>query len=277
MSETTDNRLVEAQLRGAVSGKKILLLEDEAVFSKPAINMLRRYGVDDIDLVTTGEAAIEAALNKSYDVLLLDRDNSGMDGLTALGAIRQGRGPSAEAVALMITRLGEAEQRIDGILRGADDYVVKPANELELMARIAAQLRRRPAAPQAEPAVQTRWVNGPLILDEKANTVTLFGEPLSLPSKDFAILSMMIQNTGLPLTMSMLFKRCWTNWKYLPDNWDIVYQRVLKLRRVLDLGSEAVPKNLRPIVVNVRGEGYMLRDLSATFMLMGRSGPRHRD
>src|SRR5690606_4571992 len=110
---------------------------------------LLRAGFEAVDRVVSGEAAIAAAV-RPYDVLILDRLTGGLDGLETLKRLRAGGGPCADAPAMMLTALGGERQRVEGLLGGADDYLSKPIGDEELLARVAAQLRR--ASRGARPA-----------------------------------------------------------------------------------------------------------------------------
>src|SRR5690606_14500872 len=109
------------------------------------------------------------ASRRAYDILVLDRITPGMDGLSALKAIRQGDGPSAQAPALFLTALDGERQKVEGLIAGADDYVSKPVGDEELLARVAAQLRR--AARPGTEARRTELGNGPFRLSLGARTL----------------------------------------------------------------------------------------------------------
>ena len=93
--------------------------------------------------------ALSAAATHAYDVLILDRLTKGLDGLETLKRLRTSSGPSSDAPALMLTALAGERQRVEGLLGGADDYLSKPVGDEELLARIAAQLRRVAPSRQA--------------------------------------------------------------------------------------------------------------------------------
>ena len=246
-----------AALRGELTGRAVLLLEDDPVFAQRVVEQLKPYGLARVDLFERGEAALNAALNHCYDVLLLDRDNPGMEGLQVLREIRDSAGPSRNALALMITNLGQPSHRSQGMLVGADDYLAKGVEELELVARIAARLRR---SGQPNPFL----VNGPLKIDVLAKAVSLAGKSVDLTGKEFRILLTLAGSVGLPVTKSMLFKQCWPNQSLNTVGWEnTVFQRTRDLRKTLEPHEErCLPPSLIPLVINVRGEGYLMRDLS---------------
>lgn len=255
----------EAAFGRLLSGRTILLLEDEEAFARPICAALNGFGVARVDRVQRGEEACAAAAASRYDVLLLDRLNPGLDGLEALRAIREGGGPSARTPALLVTSVGDERARIDGLAGGADDYVPKPVNEIELVARIAAQLRRADWREDATPPARDgHLINGPLSVSVAERVATMSGAPLTLQAKSFDLLVQLMIAKGRPLTKSMLFERCWPHWSFLPEGWEAtIYKGIDRLRLALAPHERDVPAQFQPLIVNVRAQGYMLRDLSA--------------
>ncbi|RZJ20038.1 MAG: response regulator transcription factor, partial [Brevundimonas sp.] len=115
-----------AQLREVFAGRAALLLEDDPDLSEHVAERLLRAGFATVDRVDRGEAALEKAAARAYDVLLLDRMTAGLDGLETLKRLRASDGPSSDAPALMLTALGGERQKVEGLLEGADDYLAKP-------------------------------------------------------------------------------------------------------------------------------------------------------
>jgi len=248
-----------AWLRPMLAGRRVLLLEDEVIFSAPIIAMLSEAGVRRVDHFTTGEAALSAAISSAYDVLLLDRINPGLDGLSVLRAVRGGHGQSARAPALLVTSLGEPGERVKGLVAGADDYVPKPVLEIELLARIAAQLRRHQDNPKA---AATMLISGPLVLDIDTRSAAINGQVLVLTAQSFSVLAELMRVAGQPLSKTMLFERCWPEWTFFPDGWEnTIYKAIDRLRDALAPFESAFPAELWPSVVNMRGQGYLARQL----------------
>ncbi len=256
----------EQALRRELAGKVVLLLEDLAEFAAPIVDCLKRHGVARVDHFVLGEAALEAALARPYDVLLLDRQNPGMEGLQVLSEIRRSSGPSRNAPALMVTVFGGEDKRNQGMLLGADDYLVKPIKEIELVSRIVARFRRT----QQLDAV---LVNGPLMIDTAANTVSLAGEALTLTPKERGILTILARSVGLPVTKSMIFRQVWPNQSLATTGWEnTMMQRVATLRQNLKAYEvRHLPKEVRPMILNIKGEGYLLRDLGRVVPLEART------
>ncbi len=253
-----------AQLREVFADRRALLLEDDPALSEHVAERLTRAGFEAVDRVDSGEAALEAADTRPYDVLILDRLTRGLDGLETLKRIRSGAGPSADAPALMLTALGGERQKVEGLLGGADDYLAKPVGDEELLARIAAQLRR--AARRARPA-GADIVNGPFRLSLGARTLKLetpdVARTLDLSPLEFAIVAELMSARGQPVTKTMLWDRCWIEWKFLPDNFvNIIDARISALRRRLKEQAPELDEALHPLIVSARSQSLVFRDLS---------------
>lgn len=253
-----------AQLREAFAGRRALLLEDDPALSDHVAGRLLRAGFDTVERVDSGEAAIAAAASP-YDVLILDRLTAGLDGLETLKRIRAGGGPCADAPALMLTALGGERQKVEGLLGGADDYLAKPVGDEELLARIAAQLRR--AGRRVAPA-GSDLTNGPFRLAFGARTLK-FGAGdgarlIDLSPLEFAIVCELMTARGQPVTKTMLWDRCWIEWRFLPDNFvNIIDARISALRRRLREQAPELGDELHPLIVSARSQSLIFRDLSA--------------
>lgn len=255
-----------AQLGEVFADRRALLLEDDPALSDHVAQHLLRSGFAAVDQFETGEAALEAARARPYDVLILDRLTRGLDGLDMLKELRAGSGVSADAPALMLTALGGERQKVEGLLGGADDYLSKPVGDEELLARIAAQLRR--AARRARP-VSSDVINGPFRLSLGARTLKLELEDgsrlIDLSPLEFSIVCELMTARGQPVTKTMLWDRCWVEWKFLPDNFvNIIDARISALRRRLKEQAPEVGEGLHPLIVPARSQSLIFRDLSAT-------------
>lgn len=254
-----------AQLRDVFAGRRALLLEDDPALSEHVAERLLRAGFEAVERVDSGEAAIAAAA-APFDVLILDRLTAGLDGLETLKQVRAGGGPCADAPALMLTALGGERQKVEGLLGGADDYLSKPIGDEELLARIAAQLRR--AARRAAP-VGSDLVNGPFRLAFGARTLKFddgagASRLIDLSPLEFAIVCELMTARGQPVTKTMLWDRCWVEWRFLPDNFvNIIDARISALRRRLKEQAPELGDDLHPLIVSARSQSLIFRDLSA--------------
>ena len=248
-------------------GRSALLLEDDGALADHVSGKLQRAGFHTVDRATTGEEALSMAASRAYDILILDRITPGMDGLSALAVIREGGGPCRQTPALFLTALGGERQKVEGLMAGADDYVSKPVGDEELLARVAAQLRR--ARIQAGEATRAGLANGPFRLSTGARTLTFHpggaqARTLDLSPLEFAIVAELFAARGEPVTKSMLWDRCWVEWKFLPDNYvNIIDARISALRRRLKEQCPELSEALHPLIVSARSQSLVFRILDA--------------
>lgn len=260
---------IEVLLRAELTGKSVLLLEDEVIFAMPIVCALQEYGVEQIQHVQRGDIAAREAIARRFDVLLLDRQNPGIDGLEALRRIRASGTGSHETPALIITsKLNSETDRMRGRLGGADDYVDKTiVGTLELMARVASCIRRAtptPALPTPTGDV-SELRNGPLVIKQRARRAFLFGEPLDLAAQAFDMLLAFCEHPGKAFTNQMIVEITRPHLKGRPpsSNWDsLAFKTIHVLRAVVEPFEARLPEAMRPMLMNLRGQGYVLRDLS---------------
>ncbi|HYD26511.1 response regulator transcription factor [Brevundimonas sp.] len=255
-----------ARLGPVFAGRRALLLEDDPALADHVAEQLTAAGFEAVDRFEAGEPALATAGRSPYDILILDRLTAGMDGLEMLKRLRAGGGASADAPALMLTALGGERQKVEGLLGGADDYLAKPVGDEELLARIAAQLRR--AARRARPA-SADLVNGPFRLSPGARTLRLElsgseSRLIDLSPLEFAIVAELMAARGQPVTKTMLWDRCWVEWRFLPDNFvNVIDARISALRRRLKEQAPELGEDLHPLIVPARSQSLIFRDLSA--------------
>ncbi len=257
-----------AALAGMFDGRRVLLLEDDPSLAEHVADRLLRAGFAAVDRFDAGETALAAATAQAYDVLILDRMTKGLDGLSTLRRLREGSGPSAQAPALMLTALGGESQKVEGLLGGADDYLAKPVGDEELLARMAAQMRRHPR--HARP-YGADIVNGPFRLSPGTRTLKLETRPedgsagsrlIDLSPLEFSIVAELMQARGQPVTKTMLWDKCWVEWKFLPDNFvNIIDARISALRRRLKDQAPEIGEDLHPLIVSARSQSLIFRDL----------------
>ena len=256
---TSDDALDE-RLRSLFAGCIALVLEDEPEIAGSLAAALSRHGFAEVDVVADGTKAVTHARQKTYDVLILDRQVPGLDGVSTLERVREEGGPSATAPALFLTALGTERQKVEGLAAGGDDYIVKPVSDIELLARVAAVIRRKTQWSAAEPTGPI--INGPLLVDRKSMSASLFGNALDLTPREHSILQVLSESTGLPVTRSMLWSRCWSDYNFMPSNSaNTIDVHVSRLRKKLDAHSDPLDDQLRPLIIAVRSQGLMLRDL----------------
>lgn len=264
MDEAIDDTIV-AGFRALFVGRSALVLEDEPAVAGHIALMLRQAGFSDVMVCATGELACDWARRRDFDVLILDRQTPGMDGASALRHIRAGDPAtgSTHAPAIFLTALGGDRHRIEGLAGGADDYIVKPVSDEELLARVAALLRRRGWERRADAAVERdEIVSGPLTIRKRAAIAVLCGQRLELTGREFAILTTLAENIGLPVTRSMLWSTCWPTYSFEPDTFaNTIDVHVSRLRRKLEAAAGCLLPTQLPLITAVRAQGIMLRSL----------------
>lgn len=225
----------------------ILVVDDDTRLRE----LLRRYLADNGFLVSVAKDAAEARrllAGLTFDLLIVDVMMPGEDGFSLTGAIRAGTSNGAAVPILLLTARGEADDRIQGLEQGADDYLIKPFEPRELVLRIATILRRvvRPA-PDEEEDAPVRL--GDCLFDPARGELTRNGEPVRLTSQEESLLRALARNAGGTLSREDLIRE-----SRLETNERAIDVQVTRLRRKIERNPRA-PRYLH----TVRGEGYMLR------------------
>ncbi|MFI7586626.1 response regulator [Spongisporangium articulatum] len=224
---------------------RILVVEDEESFSDPLSYLLRREGYE-VAVAEDGPSALVEFDRNGADLVLLDLM---LPNLPGTEVCRQLRNRSSVPV-IMLTAKDSEIDKVVGLELGADDYVTKPYSARELVARVRAVLRR---GTEAEPASINTIEVGPVRMDVERHVVTVDGEPVSMPLKEFELLEMLLRNAGRVLTRMQLIDRVWGS-DYVGDT-KTLDVHVKRLRGKL----EPDPANPR-FLVTVRGLGYKFSD-----------------
>ena len=221
---------------------KILLVEDEAKLAAAVRKILVRQGYS-VDVAGDGPDALAFAAAYIYDLILLDLLLPGLDGY---GVIRELRGRNVQTPILVLTAKDDVEDKIRGLDLGADDYLTKPFDAGELLARIRALLRREPSEPRVF------LTAADLVLDPQLRSVKRGGRDIPLTTREFGLLEFMLRRKNRVLSRDTIIEHVWdSSFDSLPSIVD-VYIRYL--RKKIDDGRS--PKLIR----TVRGMGYMIRD-----------------
>lgn len=221
---------------------RILIAEDEKKIAEFIKRGLKEEGYA-ADAVYSGDAALAQAAENPYDLLLLDVMLPGVGGLDVCSRLRA---DGFAAPILMLTAKDRVEDKVKGLDSGANDYLTKPFAFEELLARIRALLRARPAEPSA--LLQA----GPITLDLPAHKARLSGKELDLSAKEFSLLEYLVRNKGKIVTRTMIAEHVWDINFDTGSNIIDVY--INYLRRKLDKDSAG------KFIHTVRGQGYTLRD-----------------
>ena len=219
----------------------VLVVEDERSFSEPLAFMLRQEGFE-VTVAETGPDALTEHDRVGPDIVLLDLMLPGMPGTEVCRVLRQ---RSAVPVIMLTARDSEVD-KVVGLELGADDYVTKPFSGRELVARIRAVLRRRGEADETGPDVLEA---GPVRVDVDRHLVTVNGEPVAMPLKEFDLLEVLLRNAGRVLTRQQLIDRVWGS-SYVGDT-KTLDVHVKRLRAKIE-PDPASPR----YVTTVRGLGY---------------------
>ena len=225
---------------------RILVVEDRP----EVLDVLQRVLADSgytVHTATDGDAAVATALDLSPDLLVLDVGLPKRDGFSVTAELRS-RG--FRAPVLLLTVRGAVSDKVTGLEAGADDYLAKPFEYEELLARVRALLRR--AAFRADDALLRA---GDLTLDPLTRVVTRAGRPVSLTQKEYALLEYLLRHAGRSVTREQISEQVWKT-PFDPST-NIVDVYINYLRKKLD-----VP-NAPPLIQTVRGVGYELRAAAA--------------
>lgn len=217
----------------------ILCVEDDATMADHIAQGLREAGYH-VDIAGTGTLGLELAMAGHYAAIVLDRMLPELDGLTVLSRLREA-GNRTPVVAL--SALASLDERVKGLRAGSDDYLTKPFELPELLARLEAVQRR--ALPSGE---ITRLVEGELELDLLARRVTWTGKRIDLQPREFRLLEYLVRHRGQVVTRSMLLEGVW-DYHFDPGT-NVIDVHVSRLRKKLDEGGAG------NIVQTVRGTGY---------------------
>ncbi|NEU14420.1 response regulator transcription factor [Methylobacterium sp. BTF04] len=219
---------------------KLLLIEDDAATAEEILADLRGRG-HEVAWVATGPEGADATRSGTWNAIILDRMLPGLDGLTLL---RDLRGTGDRTPALVLSALGDVDERIRGLRAGGDDYLGKPFVLGELAARIEALLRRPTDSRETVLRV------GTLELDLIAGTGRRGLRDLDLLPRELKLLEYLMRRPGQVVTRAMMFEEVW-NYRFAPKS-NLIDVHVGRLRKKLEVDGEPI------LIHNVRGEGFTL-------------------
>ena len=222
--------------------RRILVVEDDQETAGQLVDTLMKSGYQ-VDLAANGRDALRLGRSTEYAVMTMDRMLPDVDGLAVMRTLRE-----SEIVApvLIISALGEIDDRVRGLRAGGDDYLVKPFAFMELVARIEA-LARRSAIVVKETVLRV----GDLELDLVARTATRLGRKIKLLPREFQLLEYLVRNEGQVVSRAMLLQHVWD--LHFDPTTNIIDVYVGRVRRKVD-GREDYP-----LIHTVRGVGYSVR------------------
>lgn len=221
---------------------KILVIEDDVQVAEFVSTGLSGQGYS-VDIANDGDQGKQLAVDKHYDLLIVDRMLPGSDGINIVETVRAN---SNRVPILFLSALGDVDDRVEGLKAGGDDYLVKPFAFEELLARVEVLLRRK------EAIATTRLKVGVLELDLLTQKVTREGKPLNLQPREFRLLEYLMRHAGQVVTRTMLLENVW-EYHFDPQT-NVIDVHVSRLRQKIDKDFDKV------LLCTVRGAGYMLND-----------------
>ncbi len=221
--------------------KRLLLIEDEPGLVLTLTDRLVREGYA-VESSTDGESGLERAAGEAFDLVILDVMLPRLGGFDVLKELRR---RNVETPVIMLTARGQVVDRVVGLKLGADDYVTKPFEMVELLARVEAKLRRAPVTPHPSEGYQFGGVR----VDFRRAEVTREGQPLELSAREFQLLKYFIEHRGATLTREELLNEVW-GYNAMPST-RTVDVHVAWLRQKIE------PNPRHPqFVITVHGMGY---------------------
>jgi DNA-binding response OmpR family regulator len=220
---------------------RILVVEDDKKVARFIAQGFEQEG-HAVDVVHDGETGESHALTFDYDVVVLDIMLPRLSGLDVVAGIRANK---PRLPVIMLTARGDLEDRIAGLDKGADDYMVKPFAFTELSARVRALLRRGAA-------VDTRLRLGDLEMDTAARTVVRAGKRVDLKLKEYSLLEFLLRHARRPVTRTMIMEHVWDI--HFDSVSNVLDVHINSLRNKIDRGFSP------PLIHTIRGVGYVLTD-----------------
>ncbi len=223
-------------------GQKLLLIEDDPSIAAYIVKGMTQEGFT-VDLAENGRDGLFHASDGTYDAVILDRNLPGMDGMAVLSALRAAK---IATPVIILSALGTADDRVEGLNAGSDDYLVKPFAFAELLARIRLLLRKGGAGS----APQTRLVCEDLEMDLLSRKVRRGGSAIDLQPREFRLLEYLLRHSDQVVTRTMLLEGVW-DYHFDPGT-NVIDVHISRLRRKLDDDFAS------PLLHTVRGAGYRL-------------------
>ncbi len=223
---------------------RILLIEDDPQTATYLLKGLSESGYS-VNHANEGEHGLNLALNKPYDVLIIDRMLPKLDGLSLIRLLREA---GKQTPILVLSALGEVDDRVEGLRAGGDDYLVKPYAFSELLARLEALGRRHIEIKNI------RYLQvADLILNPFNHKVTRAGHVLRLQPMELRLLEFLMHHTGQIMTRTMLLEQVWD--LHFDPQTNIIDTQISRLRSKIDKGFN------KPLLHTLRGIGYKLDEL----------------
>jgi two-component system OmpR family response regulator len=223
---------------------RILIIEDDREAAAYLVKAFREAG-HVADHAADGLEGYARASDADYDVLVVDRMLPKMDGLSLIGGLREQK---IETPVLILSALGQVDDRVKGLRAGGDDYLAKPYAFSELLARVEVLSRRKKGPAGAATVLRI----ADLELDRLGHTLTRGGKEIALQPREYRLLEYLMRHAGQVVTRTMLLENVW-DYHFDPQT-NVIDVHISRLRAKIDKGHDT------PLLHTVRGAGYMIRD-----------------
>jgi two-component system OmpR family response regulator len=221
---------------------RLLIIEDDRDAADYLVKAFREVG-HMADHAADGEEGLALAADGGYDVLIVDRMLPKRDGLSVIGVLRD---KGVGTPVLILSALGQVDDRVKGLRAGGDDYLVKPYSFAELLARTEVLARRRGGREE------TVYRVADLALDRLSHRVTRGEDEILLQPREFRLLEFLMKHAGQVVTRTMLLENVW-DYHFDPQT-NVIDVHISRLRSKIDKGFTP------PLLHTIRGAGYMIRD-----------------
>ncbi len=222
---------------------KLLLIEDDELTYQYIQKAFQEQGYT-VDVANDGNEGLFLATSGEYDIIVLDRMLSKMDGLTCLSALRA---TGNQTPVIILSALAHVDERIKGLKAGGDDYVTKPFSFQELLIRVELLTKRH----QNTNGNTTKLVVDDLIMDLLGHKVTRAGQEISLQPKEFQLLQYLLTHQGQVVSRTVLFEAVWEY--YFDPKTNVIDVHIANLRKKLETNNQS------QLIHTVRGAGYVVR------------------
>lgn len=223
--------------------RRILVVEDDADTAEYILKGLREDGYT-VEHVADGRDGLYLATSSSFDAIVMDRMVPGMDGLSVVKALRAA---GMDTPIIILSALGQMDERVKGLKSGGDDYLAKPFGYSELSARLVNLMRRGGSKP-----VESNLSCGDLNMDLLARKVTRGGKAIDLLPREFKLLEYLLRNKNRVVTRTMLLEQVW-DYRFDPHT-SLIDTHISRLRKKIDDEFAA------PLLHTIRGTGYRLSE-----------------
>ncbi len=222
----------------------VLVIEDDPDVAAYLVKGLKEHGYN-VDHAEDGKNGLFLATSEDYDLMIVDRMLPALDGLTIVKSVRAA-GKSTPM--LILSALGEVDDRVEGLRAGGDDYLTKPFAFSELLARLDALVRRSKHSSSTETTLRV----ADLELDLLTRVARRRGQAIDLQPREYRLLEYLMNNAGRVVTRTMLLEQVW-DYHFDPQT-NVIDVHISRLRSKIDKGFDM------PLLHTVRGAGYMIRE-----------------